>query len=302
MRDCVGVPLGSNDTGDHEVGQERGVAMCAPSVMGAVGREISRRRALGALVAPAVASTLVRPVEARRQGVILEGGFTTVYDLTHTLSAETPVFPAFNPIQIVERFTIASDGFYGNEITLDEHTGTHLDAPVHFAAGGLTTEQMPPEQFFAPLVVISITDRADRDPDTAVTVDDIHAWEQRHGRVPQGAFVAMNSGWDRRVGDSQQFLNTDADGAMHFPGFSVDAARLLTEDRDIVGVGVDTLSLDVGTSADFAAHLTFLPAGKYGLEVMANLDNVPPAGATLIVGAPKHLGGSGGPARVFAVS
>ena len=115
--------------------------------MGAVGREISRRRALGALVAPAVASTLVRPVEARRQGVILEGGFTTVYDLTHTLSARTPVFPAFTPMQIVERFTIASDGFYGNELTLDEHTGTHLDAPVHFAAGGLTTEQMPPEQF-----------------------------------------------------------------------------------------------------------------------------------------------------------
>jgi kynurenine formamidase len=112
----------------------------------------------------------------------------------------------------------------------------------------------------------------------------------------------MNSGWDQRVGDSQAFLNADAEAVLHFPGFSGEAAQFLIEERDIVGVGVDTLSLDVGMSTDFAAHLTFLPAGKYGLELMANLDDVPPAGATLIVGAPKHQGGSGGPARVFAVS
>lgn len=276
--------------------------MCAPSVMGRVSKEISRRQALGLLVAPAVAGTVTRPAEARQAAVMLQGGFRTVHDLTHTLSPRTPVYPVFSPIEIEERFTIAGDGFYGNVLTVNEHTGTHLDAPVHFAAGGLSTDQMDPQQFFAPLAVISIVDRAAGDPDTSVTVDDLSMWERQHGRLPERAFVAMNSGWDARVDDSQQFLNADAEGAMHFPGFSVEAARFLTEERDIVGVGVDTLSLDVGTSADFAAHLTFLPAGKYGLELMVNLDDVPPAGATLIVGAPKHQGGSGGPARVFAVS
>ena len=276
--------------------------MCGPRVIGAVKQEITRRQALGLLATPVVAGTLVGRAEARQAPVRLAGGFTRIHDLTHTLSPQTPVYPVFNPFQIVQRFELASDGFFGSELTLGEHTGTHLDAPNHFAAGGLSTDQMDPQQFFAPLAVISIADRAARDPDTGITVDDLRAWERQHGRLPDGAFVAMNSGWDQRVGDSQAFLNADAEAVLHFPGFSVEAAQFLIEERDIVGVGVDTLSLDVGMSTDFAAHLTFLPAGKYGLELMANLDDVPPAGATLIVGAPKHQGGSGGPARVFAVS
>lgn len=275
--------------------------MCAPHVIRSVRGEISRRQALGLLAAPVAVGATRRLAAAQQPDVMLRGGFTTIHDLTHTLSPETPVFPLFDPLQIVQRFMLAEHGFDGNELTLNEHTGTHLDAPVHFAAGGLSTDQMDPRQFFAPLVVISISDRAMRDADTSVTVEDVRAWEQQHGRLPDGAFVAMNAGWDRRIGDSEAFLNADAQG-MHFPGFSAEAAQFLTEDRDIVGVGVDTLSLDVGTSMDFAAHLTFLPAGKYGLELMANLDDVPPAGATLIVGAPKHRGGTGGPARVFAVS
>ena len=276
--------------------------MCAPSVIGAVGQEVSRRRALGLLVAPAVAGAVTHRVAARQPDITLPGGFTTIHDLTHTLTPQTPVFPFFKGIRIVQRFSIDSEGFCGNELTVNEHTGTHLDAPVQFAAEGLTTDQMDPRQFFAPLAVVCIRDRAAQDPDTAVTVDDLRTWERQHGRVPDGAFVAMHSGWDQRVGDSQAFLNADARGAMHFPGFTAEAAQFLVEERDIVGVGVDTLSLDVGTSTDFAAHLTFLPAGKYGLELIANLGNLPPSGATLIVGAPKHLGGSGGPARVFAVS
>ena len=212
------------------------------------------------------------------------------------------MFPAFKPLQIVERFTIARDNFYAVALTMDEHMGTHLDAPVHFAAGGQSADQMEPRQFFAPLAVISIRDRAAQNPDTGVTVDDVSAWERQHGRLPAGAFVAMNAGWDRRVSDSEAFLNADSQGVLHFPGFTAEAAQFLTQERDIVGAGVDTLSLDLGTSMDFAAHLSFLPVNKYGLELIANLDSVPPAGATLIVGAPKHLGGSGGPARVFAVS
>ena len=277
--------------------------MCAPHVIGAVRQEISRRQALGLLGGAAVAASLAREARAQQQPVMLSGGFTQIFDLTHTLSPQTPVFPVLEPMQIVQRFTIGNPyPFNANDLTLNEHTGTHMDAPVHFLNGGETIDQIAPSRLVAPLAVISIESRATRDHDTQLTADDIGAWERQHGRLPDGAFVAMSSGWDRRVGDSQQFLNADAQGTHHWPGFSVEAAQFLTQERDIVGVGVDTLSLDVGTSANFAAHQTLLPAGKYGLELMANLASVPPAGATLIVGAMKHLGGTGGPVRAFAVS
>ncbi len=277
--------------------------MCAPAVIDTVRGEMSRRHALGLLGGTAVAASLGRTAQAQQQSVMLSGGFTQIFDLTHTMSPETPVFPILEPMQIVQRFTIGNPyPFNINDLTLSEHTGTHMDAPVHFMNGGETIDQIAPSRFFAPLAVISIESRAARDHDAELTVDDIRGWERQHGRLPDGAFVAMRSGWDRRVGDSQQFLNADAQGALHWPGFSADAAQFLTEQRDIVGAGVDTLSLDVGTSADFVAHQTLLPAGKYGLELMANLASVPPAGATLIVGAMKHLGGTGGPVRALAVA
>ena len=168
-----------------------------------------------------------------------------------------------------------------------------------------TSRPKDAREFFAPLAVISVADRTSRDPDTGVAVDDVRAWEREHRRLSEGAFVVMDSGWGQRVADSEAFVSVDAQEVMHFPGFTLEAAEFLTVERDIVGVGVDTLSLDTGISSfrgGYPAHLTFLPAGKYGLELMANLNAVPPSGATLIVGAPKHQGGSGGPARVFAVS
>jgi kynurenine formamidase len=111
----------------------------------------------------------------------------------------------------------------------------------------------------------------------------------------------MYAGWDARVANAERFLNRDAKGVMHAPGFSAEAARFLLEERDISGVGVDTLSLDAGAAPKFVAHLAILGAGKYGVEMMANLDRVPPSGATVIVGAPKHEGATGGPARVLAL-
>ena len=275
--------------------------MCSPHVMEIVNREISRRSALGLLAAPAVVGAASRPVTAREQEV-RANGFSTIHDLTHPLTPETPVFPGVKPIQVTPRLTIAENGIFSNEVIYTEHCGTHLDAPAHFAAGGQTTDQLDARQFFAPLAVISVADRATRDPDTGVTVDDVRVWERRYGRLPQRAFVAMGSGWDQRVGDSESFVNADVHSVQHAPGFTVEAAQFLTEERDIVGVGVDTLSLDLGMVEGYPAHRIFLPAGKYGLELMANLGDVPPLGATLIVGAPKHQGGSGGPARVFAVT
>jgi kynurenine formamidase len=186
-------------------------------------------------------------------------------------------------------------------LTFDEHTGTHVDAPSHFVAGAVSADRLPVDRLIAPLAVISLVDRASREPDTLVSVDDLLDWEKRHGRLPAGALVAMHSGWDDRVMNIDRFLNRDAKGTMHMPGFSEQAVRFLVGERDISGVGVDTLSLDAGAAQKFVAHVAVLGAGKFGVELMANLGRVPPSGATVIVGAPKHVGGTGGPARVLAV-
>ena len=276
--------------------------MCAPHVIDSVNHEISRRRALDCLPRPRSPARSSGSAHAQSGDVVRAEAITRVHDLTHALTPDTPVFPGVSPIQVTPRLTVEENGIFSNQVTFTEHSGTHLDAPAHFAAGGHTTDQMPARQFFAPLAVVSIADRAARDPDTGVTVDDIVGWERAHGQLPPGAFVAMDSGWDQRAGDSKAFANQDAQDVMHFPGFTVEAAEFLTSEREIVGVGVDTLSLDLGMVTGYPAHLVFLPAGLYGLEVIANLGDVPPAGATIIVGAPKHGGGSGGPARVFAVT
>jgi kynurenine formamidase len=278
--------------------------MCAPIVIQSVREQLSRRGFLkgvgGAVAAAAVAG---RPTAlAQEKPVRLAKGFRDVHDLTHTFSPKTPVFPKFKPIQIRPTFSIAKDGFFANEITFDEHTGTHMDGPAHFVAKGLTADKLPAEKFFAPLAVVSIADRSARNADALLTVDDLLAWEKRHGRLPGGAFVAMHSGWDARVGNPDRFLNRDAKGTMHAPGFSEDAAEFLVKERDIVGAGVDTLSLDAASAQKFVAHLVLLGAGKYGVELLANLGSVPPVGATIIIGAPKHEGASGGPARVYAVA
>ena len=276
--------------------------MCAPSIIETVRRDVSRRTFLTSLTGSlATAAALQEPLAGQQKPVRLEKGFRDVFDLTHTFSPRIPVFPAFKPVQIRQKFTREKDGFFANEITFDEHTGTHMDAPVHFVASAPTADRLPAERFFAPLAVVSIEARAAKDPDATVTVDDLLAWEKAHGRLPRGAFVAMHSGWDARIGDAARFLNKDAKGTMHAPGFSEQAARFLVADRDIVGAGVDTLSLDKAEAQKFVAHLALLGAGKYGVELIANLGRLPAAGATIIVGAPKHEGASGGPARVYAV-
>ncbi len=278
--------------------------MCAPSVIDTVRRTVSRRQLLGAVGAVTLGAACGGPPAEAPAGAQPEPqpqAFDRIFDLTHVLTMSMPVYPGLTRPEMTQTSSLEENGVYNNDLTLGEHTGTHLDAPMHFAEGGLTTDQLPAEKFFAPLAVISIAARASEDPDTAVTIDDILAWEQEHGRLPAGAFVAMLSGWGDRIGDADAFTNADEAGVTHYPGYSGAAAAFLCEERDIVGVGVDTFSLDTGTAEGYVAHRTFLPAGKYGVELMANLDTVPPAGVTVIVGAPKHERGSGGPARVFAV-
>jgi kynurenine formamidase len=273
--------------------------MCAPFVLENVRQELSRRGFLAAVTA--CGAGVATAAAAQQTQVRMPKGFREVFDLTHPFSPKLPVYPAYKPIQIRQRFNVARDGFAANEVTFDEHTGTHVDAPSHFVAGAVSGDRIPAGQLIAPLAVIAITDRASKNADTLVTVDDLLSWEKRHGRLPAGALVAMDAGWDARAIDTDRFLNRDAKGVLHAPGFSEQAARFLVDQRDIAGVGVDTLSLDGGAAQKFVAHLTILGAGKYGVELMANLSRVPPAGATVFIGAMKHEGATGGPARIIAV-
>src|SRR5712691_11000064 len=189
--------------------------MCAPSVIDTVRQHVSRRNFLAVLGGSAAAAVAApAPGLAKEKPVRLAKGFRDAHDLTHTFSPTLPVFPAFKPVQIRQRFTIAKDGFFANEITFDEHTGTHMDGPVHFVQGGATADRLPADKFIAPLAIISIESRAAKDADAVVTVDDVLAWEKQHGRLPAGAFVAMVSGWGSRIGHADRFLNKDATGAM----------------------------------------------------------------------------------------
>jgi kynurenine formamidase len=285
--------------------------MCSPLVMEQARSELSRRRVIGLLggaVAAGVASRLA--VAAQEATPVMSGpgtlnlslgSYTRVQDLTHTITPETPVFPG-NPQPVIEPLrTFEKDGYYANKLTFAEHTGTHMDAPAHIVEGAAYAHELAVEQSFAPLAVVDISERAATDPDAQLMPDDLLAWEREHGSLPAGAFVAMNSGWEARISDPASFINAGEDGVLHFPGFHPDAAAFLVEERDITGIGVDTLSLDFGAATQFVTHVTVLQTGKYGLEGLAALASVPPAGALIVVGGPKVVVGSGGPSRVMAL-
>jgi kynurenine formamidase len=197
--------------------------------------------------------------------------------------------------------TISRDGVAANRWEIHEHVGTQIDAPSHFFDQGLSLEHLPVASLVVPLVIIDVSTRASSNADTSVTVADIEAWERRHGRLPAQAAVFMMSGWDARIVDLEAFVNDDASGALHFPGFSVEAATFLARSRNVAGLGVDTLSLDPGIDTTYAAHKVWLATGKWAVELVANLRNVPSSGATVFVGASKVSGATGGPVRLIAV-
>ncbi len=279
--------------------------MCAPQVIQAIGERLGRREFLGMAVGGAAAlsalagSPTAEAAEAKRAPA--RGRGRNVVGLSHVLTSQFPIWPGFTPIEITNIKSHDKDGFYANAWTIVEHNGTHVDAPVHFAKGKWSADEIPDAALIAPAVVIHVHDRAKAEADTAVTVDDVRAWEQKHGRIPAGAAVFMHSGWEARASDQAAFRNADARNVLHFPGFGKEAAEFLVKERSIVGIGVDTLSLDPGTSKDFAAHFTVLGANKWGIENLANLAKIPESGATVFVGVPRVKGASGGPARVVAM-
>jgi kynurenine formamidase len=226
----------------------------------------------------------------------------SVVDLTHVLGAGIPLYSLSDAQPNGETLvTVEANGFFKKLWTFDEHSSTHMDAPAHFVADGTTVDNLDAGMFVAPLAVVDIRAKAEEDADAMVTPEDLADWEAANGELPAGAFVAMWSGWAKRWPSVEDYRNADEAGVMHFPGFHPDAAAFLVEERDIVGIGVDTLSLDHGASSTFETHVTVLGAGKYGLENLMNLDKVPAVGASVMVGIPRYEAGSGGPCRVLAL-
>lgn len=271
--------------------------MCHHCVIENVKQNMLSRRGLfkGGFAAAAAATVAASPTPVRAQSAI--GEFS---DLTHELWDTFPTYFGGQQLFFDKQYDFEKDTFNLYELRISEHTGTHVDAPLHFSADGKSVAELPVEDLICPLAVIDIAAEAEENPDAQVTPDHIAAWVSANGDIPEGACVAMNSGWDRHVA-TDKFRNVGNDGkTMHFPGFHVEAVQMLMDETSAKAIAVDTLSLDFGPSPDFIVHNTWLPSGRYGIEGIANLGAVPAAGATIIVGAPKVRGGTGGPARVFA--
>jgi len=228
-------------------------------------------------------------------------GEAQILDLTHALSASMPAWGGSNPFRH-DTLSAHADGAPSMAAYFTpEHHGTHLDAPVHGAEGGLSVDRLAAEDLFGPAAVIDVSEQSAANPDYQLSRQDVLDWETANGRLPEGAIVLMNSGWAARWNDSDAYFNRDASGQMHFPGFSVEAAQFLVTERNIRGIGIDDPSVDPGNADGFPVHGIVNPSGAYHLENVGDLSAVPPSGAYLIVAPVKIEGGSGGQVRVFAV-
>jgi len=242
-------------------------------------------------------------------------GRIKVVDLTQPLHPGTPVInlpepfaasPGFT-MQTISRYDDAGPAWYWNTIRLGEHTGTHFDAPVHWITGrdlsGNTCDTIPPERFIGSACVIDIHAQVRTDCDYLVRPQDVLDWESTHGRIPAGAWVLVRSDWSKRH-DPKEYLNELSDGP-HSPGITREAVELLAHERDVLGVGVETIGTDAGQAGGFEppfpCHHIMHGAGKLGLASLCNLDQLPATGAMVIAAPLKIVGGSGSPVRALAI-
>ncbi len=232
-----------------------------------------------------------------------ENVYRAVIDLTHAVNDRSPNWEgtAKSPFEAHELGNMQRDGYYTRIYTTQEHYGTHLDAPAHFTAGAWTVDQIPPERLVGPLVVLNVVRQAKANADYEITVEDIASWENAHGQIPDGAVVMAYTGWEDRWNSPKEFRNELSDHLTHYPGYSLDAARFLVETRGVVGLGIDTMSVDKGLTTTYPVHTFTSKKSIYHLENVANLAVVPPSGATVVVAPIKLANGSGGQARVLAL-
>lgn len=244
----------------------------------------------------------------------LAAGRLSVVDLTQPLGRDTPVItlpPVFAPspgvtIDVISRYDDRGPAWYWNTLSLGEHTGTHFDAPIHWITGrdlpDNACDTIPARRFIGPACVIDVEEEVARNADFLLTPAHLEAWEAEHGRIVAGAWVLLRTGWSRRTGAA--FENAAADGP-HTPGFDASASRLLALDRDVLGVGVETIGTDAGQAGTFdppfPTHNIMHGAGRFGLASLCNLDRLPPTGAVVIAAPLKIVNGSGSPVRVIAI-
>ena len=235
----------------------------------------------------------------RHSDPLTTNNFTGVVDLTHPMSQprasgtkrDAPVRAAALLQKDLLRRVAASNP-----------TSTNIDAPAHQVPGRWTVDQIPPERLIAPLSVLDVTDQVRRNPDYEVSVEDIARWEEIHGEIPSGAVVLARTGWGDRWASAKDYRNLDKKGVMHFPGYSQEAARFLVEGRLVLALGIDTSSVDPGTSRTLAVHQYTLAHSVYHLENVANLERVPDAGAMVVVAPMKLEGEVDGPVRILALT
>lgn len=242
-------------------------------------------------------------------------GGIRVVDLTVPLEPATPTirlppqFAASKPFALEEisRYDERGPAWYWNNIACGEHTGTHFDAPIHWVTGkdypDNATHNIPVKKLIGPACVIDVSERVRENVDFLVTVDVVEAWEARHGRIPSAAWVLIRTDWSKHT-DPDRFLNIREDGA-HTPGFHPQCVSFLAQQRDILGVGVETVGTDAGQAPSFdpmfPCHTLMHGSNRFGLASLTNLDQLPPTGAIVIAPPLKIVNGSGSPLRVLAL-
>ncbi|NJD19004.1 MAG: cyclase family protein [Gemmatimonadetes bacterium] len=228
-------------------------------------------------------------------------------DLTHAFSASTIYWPTDTTgfrLQQVAYGPNPGGWFYSSyAFASGEHGGTHFDAPIHFAEGKLTNDQVPLDALIGPAAVVDVSGHASAD--YMVTVEDLTKWEAEHGRLPEGGMLFVRTGWGEKYGDRTAYLGTDLTGPeavaqLHFPAYSPEAAQWLVDNRGIVAVGIDTPSIDYGQSKDFRVHVILYADNVIGFENVADLGLLPPTGAFVVALPMKIAGASGGPVRIVA--
>lgn len=254
-----------------------------------------------------VASVLAGLAQGGAQAQTIDLSATKVVDLSHAFDANTIYWPTeptgFQLKQEHKGLTKGGFFYYSNAFCSPEHGGTHIDAPMHFAESRWTNAEIPLDRLIRPAVVIDVSDKAAKNADYALTREDILSWEEKNGRIANGAIVLLRTGWSARWPDRKAYLGDDTPGVatnLHFPSFGAEAAAFLVSDRHASLIGVDTASVDIGPSQDFLVHRIIGAANVPGLENLTNLDQVPATGAVVMAMPMKIAQGSGAPARVVA--
>lgn len=229
-----------------------------------------------------------------------EISYSRVIHLSHVIDTDIPQWQGDPSVEFETVAELHKDGYYLRRFSMGEHSATHINAPNSFHLDGVGIDEYSAQSLVVPVVVIDIREKALGNSDYTLCVEDILAWEKRYGEITPGCVVLLYTGWQEKWLDKNAFLNQDAQGSMHFPGFGSDATRFLLEERQIVGVGIDTHGVDSGQDTTFATNRLVLERQGIVLENLTNLDQLPPTGATLMIGVLRLRGGSGSPVGVLA--